>query len=376
MRATIFAFLFLFYLALFQSQVLATSDPLTTSNNKIGIHILETSELPKAAEMINHNGGQWGYVTIPLRSNDKDKQKWDNFMLECRKLKIIPIIRLASNMTDSGWTKPTKYELVDFANFLNDLYWPVKNRYIIVFNEPNHANEWQGMVNPGEYAEVLVETSRLFKERNDDFFILPAGLDVAAPNDLSHMNWRTYILAMNAINPKALQSIDGWNSHSYPNPGFSGSPSDRHDHSIVSYIYEKQLVENLIGKQLPVFITETGWSSQVMSDETAANFLKIAFESTWNNNSEIVAVTPFVLMAGDGPFQSFSLLNPDGSPKPQYLALKDMSKNEGKPEMDSQGDNPVLGAVIEDDIPASTTEGQIKTNLTKDKWQKLWEWLK
>ncbi len=50
----------------------AIYDPLSVSNNRFGIHILNPSEVEKAAELVNSSGGDWGYVTIPIRANDRD----------------------------------------------------------------------------------------------------------------------------------------------------------------------------------------------------------------------------------------------------------------------------------------------------------------
>jgi len=77
----------------------AVYDPLTLPNNKFGIHILFPSELEKAGELVNSNGGQWGYVTIPIQVADKDLVKWQKFFDEAKRLKIIPIIRLATEST-------------------------------------------------------------------------------------------------------------------------------------------------------------------------------------------------------------------------------------------------------------------------------------
>ena len=46
----------------------AAENPLAVANNKIGIHVLDPSELPAAAKLVNNNGGDWGYVTIPIQS--------------------------------------------------------------------------------------------------------------------------------------------------------------------------------------------------------------------------------------------------------------------------------------------------------------------
>ena len=57
----------------------AASDPLSMPNNKIGIHILFTSELNEAANLVNTSNGDWGYVLIPIQSGDKDLKKWQSF---------------------------------------------------------------------------------------------------------------------------------------------------------------------------------------------------------------------------------------------------------------------------------------------------------
>ena len=45
----------------------AIVDPLAAPNNKIGIHIMFTSELEEAAKLVNSAGGDYGYVTITIQ---------------------------------------------------------------------------------------------------------------------------------------------------------------------------------------------------------------------------------------------------------------------------------------------------------------------
>ncbi len=177
----------------YYSSVRAIYDPLSVPNNKFGVHILETNEIEEAAKLVNSNGGAWGYVTIPIRSNDINPQKWKAFFKKCAELKIIPIIRIATYPEKNDWVKPTAYDLVDFANFLNEMPWPTKNRYIVLFNETNRANEWGGDVNPEEYAAMVMDARRIFMARSTDYFLLSAGLDMAAPNSI--VNYSTNALA-------------------------------------------------------------------------------------------------------------------------------------------------------------------------------------
>jgi hypothetical protein len=222
---------------------------------------------------------------------------------------------------------------VDFANFLNDLDWPTKNRYVVVYNEPNHSNEWGGSVDPGDYGRVLTETIEVFKERNEDFYMMMAGLDAAAPNSgTEHMNWKSFVYQMNRSYPQALMKIDGWNSHSYPNPAFSSSPYQTHDHSIISYRYENEYVKYLTGRSLKLFITETGWSNEWLSDYKIASYLRTAVEEVWSD-SDIVAITPFVMFAGAGPFEPFSFYYQDMSLKPMATYYVNYVKVKGEPLM-------------------------------------------
>ena len=66
---------------LFPANAYATEYPLNKPNNKVGIHILFDHELPKAAELVNSNSGDWGYVTIPIQVGDKDLGKWQKLVV-------------------------------------------------------------------------------------------------------------------------------------------------------------------------------------------------------------------------------------------------------------------------------------------------------
>lgn len=312
----------------------AIEDPLSLSNNKIGVHILFTSEIYQAADLVNSNGGDWGYVTIPIQSGDRDLDKWQNFMNEARKMHVIPIVRLATEgdyFDTAVWRQPTREDVLDFANFLNSLVWPVKNRYIVVFNEVNRGDEWEGKLDPEEYANLLSFTVTAFKTVNKDFFVISSGLDNAAPSwGDKYMNEYDYMSKMNDAVPGIFNQIDGLGSHSYPNPGFKQMPYILTSQSIYSFNFEKNLAFRLSGKNLPVFITETGWSKEALSEDQIAQNIKYAFDYVWTDK-DIVAVTTFLLRAGHGSFTQFSLINEDGSKSKIYTAISDIKKNKGNP---------------------------------------------
>jgi len=133
---------------------LLTSSNSYAVNNKFGIHILEPSDLDKAASLVNSSGGDWGYVTVVIRDDDLDFAKWQNFMDQCREKHLVPLVRIATHQEKENWAKPDPADSLKWAEFLNNLNWPVKDRYVIVFNEPNQAREWGGEIKPDEYAQV------------------------------------------------------------------------------------------------------------------------------------------------------------------------------------------------------------------------------
>lgn len=331
-KVFILIFLFLFLLT---DKAEAVYDPVSVPNNKVGIHILFPSELDKARELVNSNGGDWGYVTIPIQSGDKDMKKWQEFMDNCKKLHLIPLVRLATHgdyFETTTWKKPQDDDIVDFANFLNSLDWPTKNRYIIVYNEVNRADEWQGEANPSEYARILSYAVTVFKSKNQDFFIISSGMDNASITGGGTYNQFDFFAFMNGEVPGIFNQIDGMSSHSYPNPGFSQPPNVLTPRSISSYQYELAEIANYSNKKLPVFITESGWSQDIVSKENAGKYLVQAFNEVWND-PRVVAVTPFLLSAGGGPFQQFSFLSPSNEKNEVFKELEKLPKTSGSPKL-------------------------------------------
>jgi hypothetical protein len=319
---------------LFPKSSFAIEDPRSVDNNKFGIHLLFPAEIQKAAELINSSGGDWGYVTVPIQAGDKDLVKWQTFMDDAKRLHVIPIIRLATEgdyFNTKVWRKPNFADIVDFANFLNSLEWPTKNRYVLVFNEVNRYDEWGGDANPAEYAQILSYSVTVFKSKSQDFFMIASGMDNAAATVPGQAyNQYDYYRRMNAAFPGIFLQIDGINSHSYPNPAFSQPPSRQNETSIASFRFEKQLIESMGRSNLPVFITETGWTRNALSDETIAGYYQEAFETVWNDSS-IVAVTPFLLRAHTPPFDQFSFLTPTDGHTKAYVKFQELKKVSGKP---------------------------------------------
>lgn len=333
---TIFTTLIFSFFFLSPLPASAIENPISVPNNKVGIHILFDHELGDAAKLVNTNGGDWGYIIIPIQSGDKDIVKWQRFMDAAKQNHIIPIIRMATEgdyFNTQVWRKPTPMDVIDSANFLSSLDWPVRNRYVVVYNEVNRGDEWGGSVNPAEYAELLSFAVSVLKSKSPDFFVISAGLDNAAPNKFPlYMNQYEYLNQMETAVPGVFNQIDGLSSHSYPNPGFSQPPNTQNRMGVNSFAYERDLVQRFTKKDLPVFITETGWSTEVISEEQQAAYYQQTFAAIWND-PRVVAVLPFLLQGTGGPFQKFTFIGEGGRITRQYEALQSMPKIKGVPHL-------------------------------------------
>lgn len=365
-----FLFSLITFLSLSQG-VYAVADPFAVPNNKIGLHLLFPGEIHQAANIINRHGEDaWGYVTIPIQAGDRNRVKWQEFLDKCREEKIIPLIRITTVPEGSNWATPNDYDLIDFANFLSDLKWPVQNRYLIIFNEVNRSDEYGGAMSPERYADILNNAIDIFKARSENFFILPAGLDNAASNGKNSLNWKTYLLRMYRKQPDVFNKLDGWTSHAYANPDFSARPDLSGSNKIDSFKYDLQYLKTFTQKKLPVFITETGWSNKGLSDHQIALYYQYAFSKVWSDPS-IVAVTPFLLNAQDGVFKQFSFLD-DHQKEKEFAATFSVLAQTGEPALTVE-----VPPIAIADSPVATTPSLIEEQINLFiSLQKLYDSLK
>ncbi len=327
----------LFFLV-FPLKTNAIYDPTASANNKFGIHILFPEEIDQAANLINSSGGDWGYVTVPIRDSDRDLIKWQKFMDDCRKFHVIPLLRIATDgdyFVKGSWTIPSNLYVIDFANFLDSLNWPTKNRYVIIFNETNRGDEWGGSPDAAAYAKILDFSIDAFKKRSDKFFIIMGGLDNASINIPGTSVYQlTYLQQMEDAVPGLFKKLDGLSIHAYPNPAFSTAPNYTGTNGISSFKFEQNLVKEFSGKTLPVFITETGWTSTKIDIPTQIEYYKEAFKNVWNDKT-IIAVTPFLLHAETDPFRQFSFIL-DNHQTDLYKGYQGIPKTKGSPQIEPE----------------------------------------
>ena len=307
-------------------------------NNKFGLYVYaeEPKYIKLADQLVNSNGGDWGYVLIPYNIKDRDYTKWRKAFELLNKKHLIPVIQL--------WdVEPGEYKDVttEAAAFLNTFLWPTRRRYISVYNEPNDAKFWKGAVDPENYAKVLDYTIDAFRKENPDFFMINGAFNASAPTAVDYMDEEAFMYSMEEAVPGIFEKLDGWASHPYPQPNFSGSPYSKGRWSIRAYESELSFLKNELGvrKALPVFITETGWAhaegvnynaSYLPVSKAAENF-RIAYEEVWLKDDQVVAVMPFTIWY-EQPHDHFSWVDWRDVPYEHFQTIKSLKKVAGTPE--------------------------------------------
>ncbi|MDD3003133.1 MAG: hypothetical protein PHS06_04685, partial [Candidatus Shapirobacteria bacterium] len=328
-------FIFLLIFSLFFNSLILASD------NTFGLHLSQTEDIHSAAKIINSQNGDWGWATIVIQTNNLDKNTWQNFFDNCRKDHIIPIIRIATIGEGENWKIPDYSDIDHIVSFLNSLNWPTQEQHVVLFNEINHGSEWGGGINIKDFVDKSSYAAKKFKEANPNFFVLSCGLDLVAPKDPpKHESAENVYKEIISLNPNYFNNIDGVASHSYPNNGFVGTPNDTGQHSILGYQWELDLLKQLgVNKDLPVFITETGWphregienQNNFYTAKTTANFLIQAITNVWSLDSRIKAVTPFIYNYSQEPFDHFSWLDENNNLYSEYQQLVDLPKKQNEP---------------------------------------------
>jgi hypothetical protein len=286
-----------------------------------------------------------------------------------RRLHLIPIIRIATKADGDTWEAPSDAEINNWLAFLNSLNWVIQNRYIVIGNEPNHSLEWGGKIDPEAYATYLNKFALALHSASSDFFVLPAGLDSSAKNTSTTMDESVFLKRMLTTEPTLFDNLDGWVSHSYPNPSFEGKDTDTGRGTVDTFAWELNYLKILgVTKDLPVFITETGWSNQKVDNNQITSMYDYAFNNVWND-PRVVAVTPFILNYPQAPFTEFSWEKSDGTFYPYYSGVQAIAKTAGAPVQIVSGQ--ILGALAQPiTLPGSDFIGAI---LARNTGQSIWE---
>lgn len=302
--------------------------PVKAQGEVLGIHLLSPSEIESASKLLSTKDNSDHYVTVPLGFADlNDSGSWQKFFDQAHDLHLKPIVRLTTRFEGSAWVVPNRADIMKFTKFLSALDWHSDGLPVVLFNEPNHANEWGGHIDPVAYANLVDFAADWLKTEPKKYVVLPAGMDLAASNGGETIEAFNYLKQALTANPDWLDKLDGWTSHSYPNPGFSSSPWKTDKSSLRGYQHELSFLAQYSKKYFPVYITETGWNNSGLSNFKVRQYYKEAYSDIWSKDARIVAVTPFLLQGAPGTFAPFSFLDKDGNPTIAYETYRQLLSN-------------------------------------------------
>ena len=226
-----------------------------------------------------------------------------------------------------------------------------------LWNEANLAREWgYGQIDAGAFVELMLAGNEGVKAGDPDAITVGGALTPAGDVDIPEQQVQAvddvrFLEQIYAYRDGiARQAFDAWGVHP---GGFNNAPTQEigtergsgwNGHGsfyFQRYIQHRAVMEANGDADKPIWLTEMGWSTANAdpaygfgadnSEEDQANFLVDAFQLiresapyithafVWNLNFQAV------VDAQDEKF-AFGLLRPDGSPRPAYTALKEMTK--------------------------------------------------
>jgi hypothetical protein len=305
-------------------------------NNKFGMYMLpNVGQVPEVAKLVNSNGGDWGYVLIPVFITERSPAQLQPFFTTLKEHHLIPIVQLSAHKFNPG-----EFDWPGIAGFLGSLEWPTNTRFITIFNETNDEKYWDHRIAPEEYAVALNDAVTAFKTASGQFFMMNGAFNSSARSGSQYLSEDVYMQRMNNAVPGIFKRLDGWATHPYPQPEFSGDIYNMPGHyqtrdQIRNYEWEMQLLRGYGVSGLPIFATETGWAhkegnhpkKEYKPATQTAKYLDDAFRNHWLPNPQIVAILPFIWKMEIA--SNFEWVKPDGTYYPQYDVMKNIPKVKG-----------------------------------------------
>jgi hypothetical protein len=303
-------------------------------NNIVGLNLARLHQpryIWAAADLVNANGGAWGYVTILLTREDRDSP-FAEFQLQqlldrCFESKLQPIVRVATqfDVTTGVWERPTLDDPLRWRLLFDRVRWPSRTVWIVPANEPNLGREWGGTVDAADHGRYLERFLDAFGD-SERFKVLNAPLNLSNETSLPDMQDAFEFLAeLREHAPSLLERLPAWASNLYQVDGVG--PGVRYTH--LGYLAEL----DAIGRDMPVIITETGVLRRRNENEEA-RFFSEAYRD-WRNDPRIVAATPLLWDpdVDDHWLFSFDATGAVVSSSVSYQRLRELPRVAGSPDV-------------------------------------------
>ncbi len=308
-------------------------------NNIVGLNLARRHQpnfIAAAADIVNANGGAWGYATILLTREDRDSMlaayDLQQLLDRCFEARLQPIVRVATRFDEETgiWDRPTDDEPGRWRWLFEQVRWPNRLVWVIPANEPNLGREWGGQVDVASYARYLELFTYTFS-RNDRFRVVNAPLNLSNPHQPPEMQDAFEFLAEHmAMSPGVFERLPAWATNSYRVDGIGEGLRFTHRG------YEAEL--ETIGREMPVIVAESGLLNRHDEAEVARFFVQ-AYED-WQADRRVIAATP---LFWDPDFDEHWMFTLDRHGKIEtdsatYRALRELPRVAGSPEA-----GPLLG---------------------------------
>lgn len=303
-------------------------------NNIVGLNLARLHQpryIWAAADVVNANGGSWGYVTILLVNADRDSVIADYILQQvldrCFESRLQPIVRVATRFDPvSGiWDRPTLDDPALWRALFERVNWPTRTVWIVPANEPNLGREWGGAVDVPSHARYLEKFMDVFAD-SERFKVVNAPLNLSNETRLPEMQDAfEFLTELQQQSPGLIERLPAWASNSYHVDGIG--PGVRYTHR--GYLAELDAIE----RDMPVLITETGFLRR-RNQEEEARFFAEAFRD-WRNDPRIVAATPLLWDpdVDDHWLFEFAENGAVTSSSASYRGLRELPRMAGSPNM-------------------------------------------
>ena len=259
------------------------------------------------------------------------------------------------------WTRASELEsgppvnYAEFGRFMEQLATRYRGRVVAyeLWNEPNLAREWRGdTLDPARFVALVAEGARGVRAADPDALIISGAPAVTGINDgVEAIDDRAFLRGM--YEAGIVQWVDGIGAHPY---GFANPPDESWQYSThaasghnnhPSFFFHDTLEDyhaimlayDDTGHQ--IWVTEFGWPStdgmgqmdtmgweyaREVNESQQAAYIVRAFrmgdERTWVGPMFLWNLNLAAIWGPGNPTSAYSLLRPDGSYRPAYIALR------------------------------------------------------
>ena len=259
------------------------------------------------------------------------------------------------------WTRVSELETgppadyAEFGRFMAQLAARYRGRVAAyeLWNEPNLAREWRGdTLDPARFVALVAEGSRAVRAADPDALVISGAPAVTGINDgVVAIDDRVFLRGM--LEAGVARWVDGIGAHPY---GFANPPDERWEdpahaatgHNDHPSFFFHDTLEDYHAIMLaygdadrPIWVTEFGWPStdgmgpmdttgweyarqvsQAQQAEYTVRAFRMGDERPWVGPMFLWNLNLATIWGPDDPVSAYSLLRPDRSYRPAYIALR------------------------------------------------------